>query len=62
MLKVEVRHGNVDRALKILRRKVKLTKQTLFLREKRNYIKKSSARRLELQKAVHKQKMKDQED
>lgn len=62
MLIVEVKHGNVDRALKFLRRKVKLTKQHLLLREKRNYIKKSTAKRLEIQKAVYKQKMKDQED
>jgi len=55
MLIVEVRKGNVDRALKIMRRKVKLTKQLLNLRNGRQYIKKSERKRHQLQKAKYKQ-------
>jgi small subunit ribosomal protein S21 len=62
MLIVEVKHGNVDRALKVLRRKVKLTKQTFTLRQNKNFIKKSERRRLQIQKAVFKQKRRDEED
>ena len=62
MLIVEVKHGNVDRALKVLRRKVKLTKQTFTLRQNKNFIKKSERRRLQIQKAVFKQKRQDEED
>ena len=43
MLIVEVKKGNVDRALKIMRRKVKLTKQIIKLAsefEKSNNLKK----------------------
>ena len=62
MLIVEVKYGNVDRALKILRRKVKLTKQHFLLREKKNFTKKSIRRRLEIKKAIFKQKRQDEED
>ena len=40
MLIVEVKKGNVDRALKVMRRKVRLTKQLLHLRNGRQYTKK----------------------
>jgi len=62
MLKVEVRSGNIDGALKILKRKVRSTKQFFILREKKYFIKMSWAKRLQLQKAIHKQKIKDKED
>lgn len=62
MLIVEVRNGNVDGALKKLRRKVKLTKQPFLLRQKKNYIKKSFAKRLQLQKAIYKQRIKEEEE
>ncbi|MDB3870631.1 30S ribosomal protein S21 [bacterium] len=62
MLIVEVKHSNVDKALKILRRKVKLTKQTFVLREKKHFIKNSMKKRLKLQKAIHKQQIKDLEE
>ena len=55
MLIVEVRKGNVDRALKIMRRKVKLTKQLLKLRQGKHYTKKSETKRLQLQKARYRQ-------
>ena len=60
MLIVEVKNGNVDRALKILRRKVKLTKQPFLLREKKYYIKKSLKNRLKIQKATYVQKKKNE--
>jgi ribosomal protein S21 len=62
MLIVEVKHGKIDGALKKLRRKVKLTKQYFILNQKKCFIKKSQAKRLQLQKAIHKQKIKEQED
>ena len=56
MLIVEVKRGNVDKALKVMRRKVKLTKQLLKLRNGRHYIKKSDQKRHQLQKARYHQK------
>jgi len=55
MLIVEVRKGNVDQALKIMRRKVKLTKQLVILRSGRYFIKKSQSKRLQLQNARYRQ-------
>ena len=62
MLIVEVKKGNVDRALKIMRRKVKLTKQLLKLRNGRQYIKNSESKRHQLQKAKYRQKYMDDLD
>ena len=39
MLIVEVKKGNVDRALKLMRRKVKTTKQLLKLRSGKHFTK-----------------------
>ena len=61
MLIVEVKYGNVDRALKVLRRKVKLTKHPLILLKNKTFLKKSLRRRLEIQKAIFKQKRIDEE-
>tara|TARA_R110000824_G_scaffold2511_1_gene11568 strand:+ start:1293 stop:1481 length:189 start_codon:yes stop_codon:yes gene_type:complete len=62
MLIVEVRKGNVDGALKIIRRKVKLTKQHVKLREGKYYTKKSQRKRLQLQKARYRQRYLDEMD
>ena len=62
MLIVEVKKGNVDRALKIMRRKVKLTKQLLNLRNGKHFIKKSDRKRLQLQKAKYSQEYLDEMD
>ena len=62
MLIVEVKKGNVDRALKVMRRKVKLTKQLLSLRNGRQYTKKSEQKRHQLQKAKYRQKYMDDLD
>jgi len=62
MLIVEVRRSNVDQALKIMRRKVKLTKQLVNLRNGRHFTKKSQRKRLQLQKAKYKQRYLDDLD
>ena len=62
MLIVEVRKGNVDRALKIMRRKVKLTKQLFKLRDGKHFTKKSQKKRLQLQKARYRQQYLDDLD
>ena len=62
MLIVEVKKGNVDRALKIMRRKVKLTKQIVKLRQGKHFIKKSERKRLQLQKARYRQQYIDEMD
>ena len=62
MLIVEVRKGNVDRALKIMRRKVKLTKQLFKLRNGKHFTKKSQKKRLQLQKARYRQQYLDEMD
>lgn len=62
MLIVEVKKGNVDRALKIMRRKVKLTKQIVKLRNGKHFTKKSQRKRLKLQKARYRQQHLDDLD
>ena len=62
MLIVEVKKGNVDRALKIMRRKVKLTKQLFKLRNGKHFTKKSQRKRLQLQKARYRQQYIDEMD
>jgi small subunit ribosomal protein S21 len=62
MLIVEVRHGKIEKALKMMRRKTIKTKLLPTLRKNRNYIKKSERRRIEIQKAQYRQWKTDQED
>jgi|TARA_R110002012_G_C11458557_1_gene592523 small subunit ribosomal protein S21 len=62
MLIVEVKKGNVDRALKVMRRKVKLTKQIFKLRNGKHFTKKSQRKRLQLQKARYRQQYLDEMD
>jgi len=62
MLIVEVKYNNIDRALKIMRRKIIKTKQLPTVRENRYYIKPSTVRREQLLKAQYIQKKKDEED
>jgi len=62
MLIVEVKKGNVDRALKVMRRKMKLTKQLLKLRDGKHFTKKSQRKRLQLQKARYRQQYLDDLD
>ena len=56
MLKVPVVKGNLNKALKIFKKKFKLTGVVKELRERKQYSKKSTKKRLIKQKAIHKQK------
>tara|TARA_Y100000034_G_C6817611_1_gene367972 strand:- start:740 stop:928 length:189 start_codon:yes stop_codon:yes gene_type:complete len=62
MLIVEVKRDNVEKALKIMKRKVRSTKQYQRLRDSRYFNKKSQVKRLQKQKAIYKQKLKDEEE
>lgn len=52
MLIVDVRDGNIDKALKKLKRKWQDSKAVEQLRDRKEYIKPSVRKRLELEKAV----------
>lgn len=56
MLIVEVKNGNIEYALKQLKRKVSNTKQNQELRDRKEYTKKSVEKREQHKKAVHKQR------
>ena len=56
MLKVEVKKGNLNKALKIFKRKFRDTKVLKELRERQCYTKKSLKRRIEKDKAIRKLK------
>ncbi len=58
MLIVEVKKGNIEKALKDLKGKVIRTKQNSILFGKKEFIKKSVERRAEKQKASYIQKLK----
>ena len=62
MLKVEVKKGNLNKALKIFKKKFRDTKVLKELRERQYYTKKSLKRRVEKDKAIRKlNKLKDNE-
>ena len=56
MLKVPVIKGNLNKALKIFKKKFKLTKVIKEIRERQSYTKKSLKKRLIKDKAIHRQK------
>ena len=56
MLRVPVIKNNLNKALKIFKKKFKNTKVIKEIRERQQFIKKSRKRRLLKNKAVHKQK------
>lgn len=56
MLKVPVIKGNLNKALKIFKKKFKSTKVIKEIRERQQYTKKSKKRKLIKDKAIHKQK------
>ena len=60
MLKVEVKKGNLNKALKIFKKKFRDTKVLKELRERQYYTKKSLKRRVEKDKAIR--KLKKQQD
>ena len=55
MLKVPVIKGNLNKALKIFKKKFKSTGVVKEIRERQQYTKKSKKRRLIKDKAIHKQ-------
>ena len=56
MLRVSVIKNNLNKALKIFKKKFKSTKVIKEIRERQQYTKKSKKRRLIKNKAIHKQK------
>ena len=62
MIKVIVKNGKLDPALKVWKRKVRNTKQLQQLRENKEFTKPSKKRRLQKQKASYKQKMRTLND
>ena len=56
MLKVPVIKGNLNKALKIFKKKFKSTKVIKEIRERQQYTKKSRKKRLIKDKAIHRQK------
>ncbi len=62
MLIVEVKKGNIEKALKDLKGKVIRTKQNSILFGKKEFVKKSVERRSEIQKASYIQKLKTEND
>jgi len=53
MIKVNVKNGNIESALKFLKRKVRNTKQTNELRERKTYTKPSEERRESKKKSIY---------
>ena len=58
MLKVNVKNGNIDKALKILKGKVRNTKQNTELRDNQDYTKPSETKREEKRNAIYLNKKK----
>ena len=56
MLKIEVKKGNLNKALKIFKKKFRDTKVLKELRDRQYYTKKSLKRRVEKDKAIRKLK------
>jgi small subunit ribosomal protein S21 len=59
MLTIDVKDGNVERALKEFKRKVMKTRLVQELRERQSYTKKSVKRREEIIKAQYRETLKD---
>ena len=62
MLIIPVVKGNIDRALKSFKRKFKQTGTLKEIRERKQYIKKSAKQKLIKEKAILKQKYKEEND
>lgn len=63
MLKVQVKDSvSIDKALKILKKKVKETKQNEILKERKEFKKKSVKKRDELKKAAFHQKVRTERE
>ena len=57
MLIIDVKDGNVDRALKVYKSKVKSVKQIESLRDRKEFEKPSVTKRINKQKAIRKEKL-----
>ena len=62
MLIIKVDKGGIEKAIKKLRRKVRNVKQINKLRENKEFTKPSVKKRLQKQKAVYIQKLKDENE
>jgi small subunit ribosomal protein S21 len=62
MLKIPIIEGNIEKALKIFKRKFKQTGALKQVREHKNYTKPTTKRRLKKEKAILKQKYKEDND
>lgn len=62
MLIVEVKKGNIEKALKDLKGKVIKTKQNSILFGRKEFVKKSVERRAEVKKATYIQKLQSNQD
>ena len=60
MLKIPVVKGNINKALKLFKRKFRDTKVLKELRERKNYTKKSLKRKIEKENAIR--RLKKQQD
>lgn len=56
-IKVEVINGNLERALKLFKKKIKDSKIMLELRDRQEYIKPSLKKRINKNKAINRLKM-----
>lgn len=62
MLKVDVQKGNIEKALKILKKKVRNTKQNQELRDRKQHTKKSVKKRKQKLKAIYIEQKRTQEE
>ena len=62
MLIIPVQKGNINRALKFFKRKFKQTGILKEVRERKNYTKPSTKRRKQKEKAILKQKYREEND
>ena len=62
MLEIPVIKGNINKALKLFKRKFKQTGILKEVRERKNYIKPSTKRRKQKEKAILKRKYKEKND
>jgi len=61
MLKIPVVKGNINKALKLFKRKFRNTKVLQELRERKHYTKKSLKRKIEKENAIRRLKKQDDE-
>jgi|TARA_R100001594_G_C3987694_1_gene251648 small subunit ribosomal protein S21 len=62
MLKIPVVKGNINKALKMFKRKFKQTGILKEVRERKQHIKKSTKRKIEKEKAILKRKYREEND